>query len=100
MSTVFSGYVGLHGIGSDEDVNLATLIEELDQFCSGGYTLTMAQGRYDGQDELSAVVCVIAKHGHEPRVRQKLVSALLAYKAKAHQEEVWLTTRTEDLIIL
>lgn len=100
MSTVFSGYVGLYGLGSDEERNLATLIEELDQHCSGGYTLTMAQGRYDGQNEPSAIVCVIAKHGHEARVRQELTSALLGYKHRALQEEVWLTSRIEDLAIL
>ena len=66
-----------------------------------GYTLVEGTGFYGGQAEPCAIVTVICV---EPGQAQTLKGLLLQvaenYKRAARQEEVWITQRIEDLLIV
>lgn len=101
MAIVFTAYVGFNGPHDLPSGNRTTLFELLAGSGLDGYTTYRANGFYQGQEEPSAVIVVIAKDQDEAVTQgTALLEVCNRYKELTGQQEVWVTRREETLTVL
>lgn len=104
MATVYTLHVGFSdAFGNDQHAaaNRVRLFHVLDSGDFDGYTVLDSIGCYQGKQEPGANVVFIARDSFEAtQLRAKVKRAAELYKELTLQEEVWLTTREEDLEII
>ena len=100
MTTVFTIYAGLNGpLGEDE--NKQILLRILAECGIDGYTWTEGIGFYNGRPELSAIVTLIVANDADVfDMANHVAEVAIGYKDEAQQEEVWVTRREEQLLIV
>jgi len=101
--TVFSMFVGFNG--PDERINefhsnKAALMNFLHASRLPGFSVCFTTGLYDGQEEPSAIVTVIAKDDQAEKICRILTRVAGHYKTACRQQEVWITSRKENLTII
>lgn len=100
MATVFTIYAGLNGPFGEEQ-NRVILMLILSECGIDGYTLSEGVGVYGGKSEPSAIVTLIAPRDCDAAdLAEHVVEVATAYKKEAKQEEVWVTRRQEELLIV
>ena len=100
MATVFTAYFGYNGPNSSIDFNRNLLADLLADSGIDGYTVTPAEGFFDGAHEPSAVVTVICQDYYAGEVDARIRQVCHSYKHAAEQYSVWLTRRQEDLLVI
>lgn len=104
MAIVYTLHVGFSdAFGNDQHAaaNRVHLFHILDSGGFDGYTVLDSTGCYQGKQEPGANVVFIAKDSFEAaELRSKVRKAAELYKELTLQEEVWLTTRQENLEII
>lgn len=101
MATVFTIYAGLNGPLGTEEEHKAILLRILAESGIDGYTLTEGIGVYAGQPELCAVVVLIATNDADASdLSQHVAEVAIEYKDETSQQEVWITRRKEELLIV
>lgn len=104
MATVYTLHVGFSdAFGNDQHAaaNRACLLNVLDLGRFDGYTVLDTLGCYQGKQEPGANVVFIARDSFEAtQLKAKIRQAAELYKELTLQEEVWLTTREENLEII
>lgn len=100
MATVFTIYAGFNGpLGEDE--NKRILYQILGECGVNGYTVTEGLGMYNGEPEPCAIVTLIApRDSLRDALAEHLAEVANRYKDRAQQEEVWVTRRQEELLIV
>ena len=101
MTVVYTAFVGFNGPNSSHYGNRALLLDLLACSNLDGYTVTYADGVYEGQAEPSAVVTVIGNTDEQAMdYGEAIIEVCRQYKEQAGQAEVWITRRTEDLYVV
>lgn len=100
MATVFTIYAGFNGPLGEEE-NRIILLRILAECGIDGYTLTEGVGVYNGHPEPCAVVTLIAPRDRDASdLAEHVAEVALDYRDQAKQEEVWVTRRQEELLIV
>lgn len=104
MATVFTIYVGFNGSDQSPETQMTnrdTLFRILAASGMDGYTVYEGLGLWAGQTEPGASVVMIATRDADAEyvaAHARIIAA--KYKDQAEQEEVWLTRRQEDLLVI
>lgn len=100
MATVFTIYAGFNGpLGQER--NREILYKILSECGVNGYTVVEGFGMYNGEPEACAMVTLIApRDSLRDDLAEHLAEVATRYKDQAQQEEVWITRRQEDLLIV
>jgi len=89
------------GISGITHANGNTLRQILKGSSLLGYSIVEGTGFYEGLREPCLIVSVICPEPEEAAaVEQALLRVAEEYKAATRQQEVWITRRVEDLIIV
>lgn len=100
MATVYTIYVGFNGPRGVE-YNRDLLFHVLAGCGLNGYTVIEGTGMYNGIPEPGASVILIAPNERDDEhIREHVAAVANEYKDLAQQEEVWVTRRQEDLLII
>ena len=107
MATVFTMYAGLAADTTHGNTlalarcNRATLLDCLNFNHSDGFTLFEGIGCFQGKEEPTVIVTFIAQTREAAEELGEQVAATAAdYKKFALQQEVWITRREEELLIV
>ena len=107
MATVFTMYAGLatNEAGGNLSVvinaNRAILLDLLNLNHSEGFTLFEGLGCFEYNEEPTAIVSFIAQTKEAADALGERVAATAAkYKEEGDQQEVWITRREEELLIV
>ena len=100
MATVYTIYAGFNG-PNGIDCNRDLLFRILSECGLNGYTIIEGVGMYNGVSEPGASVILIAQNERDDEhIREHVAAVANEYKDRAQQEEVWVTRRQEDLLII
>lgn len=100
MATVYTIYAGFNGPNGVQS-NRETLFRILAECGLNGYTVIEGTGMYNGVPEPGASVILIAPNERDDEhIREHVAAVANEYKDLALQEEVWVTRRQEDLLII
>jgi len=107
MATIFTMYAGLaanQARGSRSTVinaNRSILLEILNFHHSEGYTLIEGFGCFESQEEPTAIITFIAQTKEAAdKLGEKIAVTATEYKELCSQQEVWITRREEELLII
>jgi hypothetical protein len=107
MATVFTMYAGLavNGTGGNHSIvinaNRALLLDLLNRNHSEGFTLFKGLGCFECNEEPTVIVSFIAQTKEAADELGERVAATAAkYKEEGDQQEVWITRREEELLIV
>ena len=107
MATVFTMYAGLavNGAGGNHSIvinaNRAILFELLNRNHSEGFTLLEGLGCFECNEEPTAIVSFIAQTKEAAdALGERLAATAAQYKEQGDQQEVWITRREEELLIV
>jgi hypothetical protein len=107
MATIFTMYAGLaiskaggsHSIITN--ANRSILLEILNRNHSEGYTLLEGIGGFECYEEPTVIASFVAQTKEAADELGERVAAIAAeYKEQGDQQEVWITRREEELLIV